>query len=153
LVRALEEAVGEHHDDGTPYTGLSGEDIDDLVESGGTDAYVRAIEIIVEAKKLYEELTSLLGPSSARVDWISLTRSPQGGAPRGSRDPRQDAWLLHLYDKAARNDPDAVKSGALPRLFAERLMAGRPPHVAASVPALEKRIRMLLKARKKSQGL
>jgi hypothetical protein len=56
------------------------------------------------------------------------------------------------YDKDALNDPDAVESGALPRLFAERMMQ-RAPFVAASAAALEKRIRMLLKARKKTQGL
>jgi hypothetical protein len=142
----------DKYDDGTPFTGLSKEDIADAVDGNPAGPYIRALEIIVESAKAYEEVASLLGPSLARVCWISLTRSPRGGAPTGSRNPRQDAWLLHSYDKAALNDPDAVESGALPRLFAERMMQG-PPYLAASAPALEKRIRMLLKARKKTQGL
>jgi hypothetical protein len=143
----------DKYDDGTRSPGLSQEDIAEAVNGSPAEPWFRALEIIQEAAKAYEELASLLGPSLARFCWISLTRSPQGGAPKGSRDPRRDAQLLYFYDQAALNDPDAVESGALPRLFAERMMQMPPPHVAASAPALEKRIRMSLKARKKTRGL
>jgi hypothetical protein len=56
---------------------------------------------------------------------------------------------LRIYDEAARQDPAGAESGALPRLFAERIATGARAgvHWGNSAASVEKRIRALLKQR------
>jgi hypothetical protein len=124
------------------------------------------MEIIGQGFEAYQELAALVGHPSARKHWLAMCRHNGAGAPRGSRDPRQDALLLRIYDEFARKDPAAAKSGALPRLLAEhiadgtrgdkRLQAGARAGARLarslrpwgnSAASIEKRIRALLKQR------
>jgi hypothetical protein len=107
------------------------------------------MEIIGQGFEAYQELAALVGHPSARKHWLAMCRHNGAGAPRGSRDPRQDALLLRLYDEAARQDPAGAKSGALPRLLAERIATGARlgGHWGNSAASVQKRIRALLKQR------
>jgi hypothetical protein len=129
------------------FNGIAYDDIAFAVAD--TPSWVRELEIINQGFRAFQELAALVGHPSAREHWLAMCRHTEAGAPRGSRDPRQDALLLRMYDEAVRQDPAGAKRGALPRLLAERFatgarVGGRWGNSAASV---EKRIRALLKQR------
>jgi hypothetical protein len=91
---------------------------------GRNDAMLSVCEeataLVANARGIFEKLVGLLGRSTATDAWESICKRTNGRPP-GHQDPVGDALLMQIYDDAARADPEAAKSGRLPRILAEWL--------------------------------
>jgi hypothetical protein len=95
------------------------------------------------ATDLFKAAVTHLGRPEARRLFAEVAKAPwkKGKQPNHDRNDQ----ILEMYDNAAREQPDRIKS--IPRLLAKQLHPNNP----RSVPATEKQIRRLVKDRSRRQ--
>jgi hypothetical protein len=100
--------------------------------------------------RLFRFAIACFGEADARQMWTAVAKSPRG-APKGSRDPQKDQFLLALYDKGTGEGSSRKALGRWPRRVGLLLDAAEPGRYGASPAAIEKHVRRLVRERDKQR--